>query len=616
MNRIGIKLARGPWLRWCLGASSSVLLPFATLHAQTPVAPLVPLQANAERSGVDQVQATVNALLDALVEGGILTRDKADALVAAAKAKAAATVASATVPTPVPVTGDTHAAGGGLAAVSPNANRTGAEEFDKDGKKIVRIPYVSEATKKELREQVKREVLAQAKKERWGDSGAYPSWLNHVQLHGDFRLREEATMLAHGNSPPSDYARVVERASDNYSIRAADIVNNKGALAPVFFGAYKADPSPSFNTQEDFNRMRLRARLGVEAMVSEDVLAALRFSTGNTTDRTSTNQTVGQSFNKYAVVWDQAYLSFRPLGPVADFRGGRMPNPFFSTDLVWADDLGFEGVAMSGKRVFGGTSEAFVTAGYFPLSEFKPGTSTSRGVVGLQGGAAVKLGSSQLKLGLALYDFQNVGGQKEKGCADPCSNPPSDYAVRYEYGAGFRQRGNTLVAVNAPGDMGAAVYGLASDFQVLNLTAVLDLPTLAGLPLTITADAVTNLAFDRGNIANRTGVTLTDGKESGYLAKIALGHHIVKRKGDWNASLAYRYLGSDATLDAFTNSDFGLGGTNNQGFIVGGNYAIFDNTVLSARWMSSNQIDSYAPGSNPPTKLSVDTLQFDLAVRF
>jgi hypothetical protein len=32
--------------------------------------------------------------------------------------------------------------------------------------------------------------------------------------------------------------------------------------------------------------------------------------------------------------------------------------------------------------------------------------------------------------------------------------------------------------------------------------------------------------------------------------------------------------------------------------------------------MSANQIDSYAPGSNPVTKLSVDTLQVDLAVRF
>jgi hypothetical protein len=593
------KAAQAPVLHWSLSLLGGLALPVSTLHAQTPATPAVAQQTAIAQGAVDQVQATVNALLDALVDGGILTREKADALVAAAKAKAAATAALAISATPVPVAGDTQAAVAGAAGAQPSVNRATAEEFDKDGKKIVRIPYVSEATKKELREQVKREVLAQAKKERWGDSGAYPSWLNHVQLHGDFRLREEAIVLANGNTAPGlDYA-------NGDLTRASDIVTNKGSLGQGV---------PNFNTEEDANRMRLRARLAVNATVSEDVSAALRFSTGNTTDRTSTNQTMGQSFNKYAVVWDQAYMTFRPLGPVADFRGGRMPNPFFSTDLVWADDLGFEGVAVSGKQVFDGTSEAFATAGYFPLSEFKPGTSRSRAVVGVQAGAAVKLGNAgQLKFGMALYDYQNVAGEAETP-NDYYSRP--DYAARYEYGAGFRQRGNTLFAVNAPGDTGTRVYGLASDFRVLNLTAMLDLPTLAGLPLTITADAVTNLAFNRDTIAKRTGVKLTDGKESGYLAKIALGHHIVKRKGDWNASLAYRYLGSDATLDAFTNSDFGLGGTNNQGFIVGGNYAIFDNTVLSARWMSSNQIDSYAPGSSPVTKLSVDTLQFDLAVRF
>ena len=579
-----------------------MLVPIATLHAQTSGASVVPLQSTAERIGVDQVQATVNALLDALVDGGILTREKADALVAAARAKAAATAAAtAALITPAlqaPVAGDAQAAGLGLAA-TPEVNRAALEEFDKEGKKIVRIPYVSEATKRELREQVKREVLAQAKTERWGDSGAYPSWLNRVALNGEFRLRQEATALAHDNTAPGYLY------TNGVMTRAADVSFNKGGS-----GLY------NFNTEEDSNRMRLRARLGVAATVSEDVTAALRFSTGNTTDRTSTNQTMGQAFNKYTVVWDQAYMSFRPLGPVADFRGGRMPNPFFSTDLVWADDLGFEGVSVSAKKVFDGTSEAFATAGYFPLSEFRPGTSRSRSMVGLQAGAAMKLGNSgTLKMGLALYDYQNVAGELES----PSDESRPDYATRYEYAAGFRQRGNTLFSVRAAGDAAAStnpVYGLASEFTVLNLTAVLDLPTVVGLPLTITADALTNTAFSRSAIASRTRVALTDGKEMGYLARVALGDHVVRRKGEWNASLTYRYLGSDATLDAFTNSDFGLGGTNNQGFILGVNYGWFDNTVLSARWMSSNQIDSYAPGSDPLTKLSVDTLQFDLAVRF
>ena len=92
------------------------------------------------------------------------------------------------------------------------------------------------------------------------------------------------------------------------------------------------------------------------------------------------------------------------------------------------------------------------------------------------------------------------------------------------------------------------------------------------------------------------------------------------RSGDWNVSLTYRWLGSDAVLDAFTNSDFGLGGTNNKGFILGGNYGIDKNTWFSARWMASDLIDSMAPrvtGSTvAPSKLSVDLLQIDLNTKF
>ena len=84
--------------------------------------------------------------------------------------------------------------------------------------------------------------------------------------------------------------------------------------------------------------------------------------------------------------------------------------------------------------------------------------------------------------------------------------------------------------------------------------------------------------------------------------------------------MSYRWLGSDAVLDAFTNSDFGLGGTNNKGFILGFNYGIAKNTWITTRWMSSDLIDSMAPAlpgsTTAATKLAVDLLQIDLNARF
>jgi hypothetical protein len=256
----------------------------------------------------------------------------------------------------------------------------------------------------------------------------------------------------------------------------------------------------------------------------------------------------------------------------------------------------------------------FLAAGYFPLATDAPGTTNSRSLIGVQGGIDVKLpgGGNQLKLGVALYDYRGIEGQKEDTLAQ---NTVPNYGARNEYPAGFRQRGNTLFRVNAPGDTGTSYYGLASSFRELNLTATLELPNLLSKPVRVTADYVKNLGFSRSDIKDRTGVAVEDGADFGYLAKVQLGSNALRR-GDWNTSLAYRYLGSDAVLDAFTNSDFGLGGTNNKGLILGVNYGLFNNTVISARWLSSNAIDSYAPGSQPSSKLAADTLQLDLTTRY
>jgi hypothetical protein len=61
-------------------------------------------------------------------------------------------------------------------------------------------------------------------------------------------------------------------------------------------------------------------------------------------------------------------------------------------------------------------------------------------------------------------------------------------------------------------------------------------------------------------------------------------------------------------LDALTDSDFNLGGTNAKGFIVGGSYGVDDNVWLSLRWISSDQIEGLP--------LSIDTMQLDLNARF
>src|SRR5271155_5151954 len=123
-----------------------------------------------EAEELRQLRDTTIALVNALVEQGVLTREKADAIIAQARqagSKAAGAAPATADPAPtVPPT-------------PPLAPGT------------VRVPYVPESVKQEITAQVKQEVLAQAKTERWGEPGAFPDWLSRINWSGDLRVREE-----------------------------------------------------------------------------------------------------------------------------------------------------------------------------------------------------------------------------------------------------------------------------------------------------------------------------------------------------------------------------------------------------------------------------------------
>ncbi len=537
-----------------------------------------------ERGELEQLRATTMGLIEALVETGAITRDKADKLVREAEQRAKQRVAEAATAAP-------------------------AQEVGKDGKRIVRVPFVSESMRRDMREQIKQEVLAQAKEERWANPGALPEWLDRFQFEGDLRLRYDGYKLDKSNSS----ATAANFATNNSLTRAADLTGTNGNPFAV----------PNGNTQEDFSRTRIRARLGVNAKLSDMVSAGIRFSTGNTTGPTSTNQTLGQNFNKYSVVLDRGFINLHPTSNLT-LSGGRINNPFMSTDLVWAEDLGFEGIAASYKPQITPDLGAFVTAGWFPLRTDIPAQSSPRDISGLQGGFNWKLApSTEFKFGAALYNFRAVEGQAETNARFvSAGNSVSDYGTRYEYPNGLRQRGNTLFILNAPADNAATAtqyWGLASGFRELNFTGSLDIGVFGPNHVVLTGDYVKNLAYSRPQITQRTGFTTLDGSDTGYLARILVGRPLMQNRGDWNASLAYRRLGSDAVLDAFTNSDFGLGGTNNKGFIAGVNYAFDKQTWVTVRWMGSEPIDSYAPkivSTATPTKFAVDLMQVDLNVKF
>lgn len=521
-----------------------------------------PLQAG-ERESLEALHETTMSLIGALVEQGILPKEKADAMVKAAREKAAASAAN-TAP----------------AAAGP-----------------VRVQYVPESVKAEIREQLKQEVLAQAKNEHWAAPNAVPAWVDRIKWEGDVRVRYQMDKPDASNTKPFDY--IV--ASVGGTTRAAD------------FLGLSTTSGPTANTTEDRQRYRLRARLGLLANVSDEWSAGIRITTGNVNERVSTNQTMGQSFNKYQLVLDRAYLRYDPTSWLSA-TGGRMPNPWLHTDLVWDKDLNFEGFAATLKPEFlGGRLRPFLTVGTFPLKEDNPPSARDRWLQGAQLGTNLSIGhNTNFSIGAAMYNYKNIEGYPER---DPGLGLVPGFG-QYEYSSSFRQKGNTLFLtdLNRTDGTTANIWGLASRFRPVNLTASLDLAQFDPVHVILTADYVKNTAFDRSEIERRTGLALTDGKDYGYLYRVAVGMPKLERRHDWNASFTYRYLGSDATVDGFTDSDFGLGGTNLRGYILAFNYGLDPNASIGVRWYSAQQIDSFS--LNPSHRYAADVLMADLNVRF
>jgi hypothetical protein len=195
----------------------------------------------------------------------------------------------------------------------------------------------------------------------------------------------------------------------------------------------------------------------------------------------------------------------------------------------------------------------------------------------------------------------------------------------------FMQKGNTLFDVypdtlaTAPAD-DVDMFGLASQFKILNLTASMELLELEPTRLWLVADYVKNLGWDRSDVLDRIGGDpalatnpLSGGHDTGYMLKLEAGTKNLLKPGDWRAFLGYRYLEPDAVLDAYTDSDFHFGGTNSKGWFLGGKYVFEDNVYIGMRYLSAEEImtpNDLLPLGTSSDSLGLDTLQIDIGGTF
>ena len=284
----------------------------------------------AQGDGAASSNVTIN-LIRLLVKQHVITQQAADALLKEAEQEAAQARTQTAAAAPAPP------AAAELPPVPP---------------KTLRIPYVPEIVKNQIRDEVKKEVIQQAKTENWAQPDAVPEWTKRIKLSGDLRSRLENDLFSSGNSD-----QIIDYQSFN-------------ANGPTDINALTNDGGiPILNTTQDrLNRLSLRARLGVNAVISDGVLMGLRLASGGDNGPVSTTQLLGGGFGKKDFWLDQAYLTLEPSHWFA-FTTGRMPNPFFHSDLVYDPDLNFDGAVASvdTKEHDSDGLDFFVSDGLFPL---------------------------------------------------------------------------------------------------------------------------------------------------------------------------------------------------------------------------------------------------------
>lgn len=559
---------------------------------------------------------TIN-LINRMVKKGLLTKEEAEELLtqAAADATEARTRAQA------------DAVEVARAVVQDAVTQRVIPDVPMVPDDAVRVTYIPETVKKQIRDEIRQEVMSKAKSENWVEGKKQPEWVSRFRVKGDVRIRYEGEFFPDGNDNTG--------AFPNFN------AINTGAPFDTSGTVF----SPQLDADKDRNRFRIRVRVGAEADMGDNWTAGVRIATGESNIPTSPNQSFGYAgsgqggnFSKYAIWLDRAFLKYES-SPNPDKQlsivMGRADNPFMSTDIIYDEDLGFDGAFVTGRYKINQHVTPFAVAGAFPIfntdlnfSSIQPAkiSSTDKYLYGSQVGAEFNINKhTTAKLAGAYYYFDGAEGRQSTPFTPLTASDAGDTDGTRP---SFAQKGNTYLPLrriipNANNNFGTTnqfqYYGLATKFQPLAITAKIDYNGFEPFQVSLIAEYIKNLAFDRDRldalgVNNRASNSAGgnpghyEGGDTAWMVAIRAGAATFEKRGDWQVGVSYKHIESDAVIDAFTDSDFGLGGTNMQGYTVWGGIALTPRTSLGVRWVSTKEI------AGPP--LSIDSLFIDFGGRF
>lgn len=307
-----------------------------------------------------------------------------------------------------------------------------------------------------------------------------PDWMQKIKLGGDFRLRYQLD----------------DKEGDNVNAR---------------------------------HRARYRLRVGATAQMLKSLEVGFGLASGENNDLRSTNQSFTGFISKKDIWIDYAYATFRPTDWLS-VTGGRMKLPFWKPkDLVWDEDLNYEGAALNVAYQTEYPVELFLNSAFVILNETKSDDNDIYLYIAQPGFKYSITPDMDLRLMAAYYGVSNLKGANVTGVSGWTNTQETvggKSVLKYDYDA-----------ININGEFGIKKV----------LPGYIDYVAVFG-------DYITSLDANTLN--------------TGYQAGIILGDQKVKNAGDWQLIYNYRRLGRDAFIAIFPDSDFSGGATNTEGHEV------------------------------------------------
>jgi hypothetical protein len=410
----------------------------------------------------------------------------------------------------------------------------------------------------------------------------------------------------------------------------------------------------------DLDRYRYAMRFGLRGDLASDFYYGLRLETSSNprspwvTFGTSSSGTPYQGpFGKSTAGIDvgQLYLGWHPIDAF-DITVGKMPNPLFTTPLVWDTDINPEGAAEHFKYDIG-PAQFFATFGQFLYQDDNPGRSTaglfsgndlghngnSPFMLAWQGGLKYQLTKDiSFKAAGTLYNYLGHGTNNTQagintgtpGFSDTFVGEGSSLfpgASGYNNGSAdgftYNQTGvNNLLVMEFPFEVNfkllkhqAKVFGdfaenLDGTQRAEAAVAAADNPLIYSTPLHVPLQRNQYKAY-------QFGLAVGNNDDLGLVYGSAL------KKGAWEARFYWQHVEQYALDPNLLDSDFFEGRGNLQGFYSAFSYGFTSAMIGTVRYGYASRIDDKlgtggsnqdVPQVNPIDRYQL--VQLDLTLKF